>query len=162
MMEVLKTMTTKKKLFVFGGGALVGLLLFCAGFFARALLAPAPAQAAPAPQVRLRVYDGRVEWNDGFFWHQGKAVEELCAQDPLGAFESAAEEAPGSFITRQVGTVVTPKAPKPVTSTTGDAGVPVAPPAGGSGDGVPVAPPAENPPPAAGDGENVEWSPDIL
>lgn len=161
-MEILKMMTAKKKLFMFGGCALIGFFLFCAGFFTHALFVPAPTEEASAPQIRLRVYDGCVEWNDGTFWHSGKTVNELCAQDPLGVSEPAAEEASGSSITRQMGAVVTPKAPKPAAPAADSAGTAVAPPSGGGGGETPVAPPAENPPPAAGDGENVEWSPDIL
>ena len=163
--------------------AALALLMFAAGFGTEHVLARQrqeqmaadarqenAALAAQASNVQLRVVDGSVQWKTNAQWHTYSDVQALLAGDPFASAQlpqlTPEENAVPEIIRgRAEGTVPAPKAtaaPKTAAKSGTSAGAGETPSAPAA---EPAAPPAEPAAPAdtgSGDGENIEWSGDVL
>jgi len=140
------------------------------------------AAAAQTPAMQLRIYDGQVEWNDGVYWHPYADTDVLAAADPFASVTLPALPADGqpqagtAARSHTEGEVPVPKAtakPSQGKSQSGTAAANASGGDAGAGAAVPEAPavpsapetpsvPQTQPDASAGDGENIEWSGDVL
>ena len=112
------------------------------------------ATAGAEPEMQLRVYDGQMEWYDGVFWHAYGPARELLDGDPFAALpqpEAPAEPArEGLTACGRAEGAVPGEEPAAGAWTGGGADT-----GGGSGGAADAGG-------GSGDGENIEWSGDVL
>lgn len=169
-------------LLVFGAGFLTSSFVFGALHVNEKDTEAAPAepvQTVQTAEIQLRVVDGEVEWNDGVFWHSAGALKKLAAADPFAqnsvpaiSLSASGIQTAGSTFARSIGTVPKKYTVSAASGNTAGQAAGTSPagntaqPSGGTPAApetpAPAAPAAPEAPADTGDGEDVEWSGDIL